>query len=322
MMLELALTNFVSPPILFFFLGMCASFLDVDLNIPNPLPKFLSLYLLLVIGFEGGVELYNAGLGIATLIPLVACVLTAIIIPLCSFFVLRTRLNEYDASVIAATYGSVSAVTFITATTLLQALNIPFGGYMVAALALMESPAIIVGLYLVQRYAANVEDRYEGTSLMREAFLNSSVFLILGSLVIGFVSGNEGALALKPFTHDIFKGMLSFFMLDMGLLAAKRMQDIKKTGVFLFLFALIAPVINGLLGIAIGYCIGLGVGDMLLLTVLCASASYIAVPAAMRLAVPEANPSLYIPMALGITFPLNILIGLPVYLQIIQYIKG
>lgn len=321
MIMKLALTNFASPPILFFFLGMCASFLKVDLNIPNPLPKFLSLYLLLVIGFEGGVQLHSAGVSIATLIPLIACVITAIVIPLYSFFILRTRLNEYDAAAIAATYGSVSAVTFITATTLLQTLNISFSGHMVAALALMESPAIIVGLYLVQRFTS-AEDRYEGTSVMREAFLNSSVFLILGSLLIGFLTGHEGELALKPFTHDIFKGMLSLFLLDMGILAAKRMHDIKKTGPFLFGFALIAPFVNGMLGLVIGYAIGLGAGDMLLLTVLCASASYIAVPAAMRLAVPEANPSLYIPMALGITFPLNVLIGLPIYLQIIKLIKG
>ncbi len=322
MVIKLALTNFLSPPILFFFLGMYASFLEVDLNVPNPFPKFLSVYFLLVIGFEGGVQLHSAGVNFVTLIPLIACIITAVIIPFYSFFVLRTRLNNYDAAVIGATYGSVSAVTFITATTLLQSLNISFGGHMVAALALMESPAIIVGLYLVQRYAENSEDRYEDTSFMREAFLNSSVFLILGSLLIGFISGSKGALALRPFTHDIFKGMLSIFMLDMGLLAARRMHDIKKTGIFLFLFALIVPFINGLFGMAIGYFIGLGVGDMLLLTVLCASASYIAVPAAMRLAVPEANPSLYIPMALGITFPLNILVGLPVYLQIIQLIKG
>lgn len=322
MIMKLALTNFASPPILFFFLGMCASFLEVDLKVPNPLTKFLSLYLLLVIGFEGGVQLSIAGVGLATLIPLIACIVTTVIISLFSFFVLRTRLNDYDAAAIGATYGSVSAVTFITATTLLQSLNISFGGYMVAALALMESPAIIVGLYLVQRYAANAEDRYEGTSVMREAFLNSSVFLILGSLLIGFITGSDGSIALKPFTHDIFKGMLSFFMLDMGLLAAKRMHDIRKTGIFLFLFALIAPFINGLFGMVIGYFIGLSTGDMLLLTILCASASYIAVPAAMRLAVPEANPSLYIPMAIGITFPLNILVGLPVYLQIIQLIKG
>ena len=315
-------TNFFNPPILFFFLGMIASLLNVGLNIPNPIPKFLSLYLLLVIGFHGGVELSNVGLSFSTVLPMIISVLAALVIPIYSFYILRTRLNVYDAAATAATYGSVSVVTFITATSLLQTLEIPFGGHMVAAMALMESPAIIAGLLLIRLYAPSGEGVGADESFWKEAFLNSSVFLILGSFVIGVLSGNNGMVAMKPFTHDIFKGMLSFFLLDMGGLAAKRMGDIKKAGFFLVLFGLLIPITNALLSIVISYVFGFSIGDALLFTVLCASASYIAVPAAMRLAVPKANPSIYIPLALGITFPFNILIGLPLYLYLIRGVLG
>lgn len=316
------LANFVSPPILFFFLGLLACFLQVDLKIPQPIPKFLSLYLLLVIGFHGGVELNQAGIDWHIAIPLVAAIAMAIVVPFYTFFIARTRLNVYDSAAMGATYGSVSAITFITAISFLDSLGIPYGGHMVAALALMESPAIIVGLWLVQKYAPNTEGRYQETSVWREALLNSSVFLIMGSLGIGLLTGAAGQLELAPFTQGIFKGMLCLFMLDMGLLAARRMSDLRHTGLFLVACGIGIPLINATAGIFISYFLGLSVGDMLLFTVLCAGASYIAVPAALRLAVPEANPSYYLPMALGITFPFNILVGLPVYLYIIQLLKG
>ena len=315
-------SNFASPPILFFFLGLLAAFLRVDLKIPQPIPKFLSLYLLLVIGFNGGVELHEAGVDARIAITLLAAIGMAVLVPCYTFFIARTRLNVYDSAAMGATYGSVSAITFITATSFLNSLGIKFGGYMVAALALMESPAIIVGLWFVQKYAPDEEGRYQETSVWREAFLNSSVFLLMGSLCIGIITGLSGQKELAPFTQGIFKGMLSLFMLDMGLLAAKRMADVRHTGFFLVACGLLIPLINAVLGIGISYFLGLSTGDMLLFTILCAGASYIAVPAALRLAVPEANPGYYLPMALGITFPFNVLIGLPVYLYIIQLIKG
>ncbi|MGE4168747.1 MAG: sodium-dependent bicarbonate transport family permease [Candidatus Babeliales bacterium] len=320
MILQFAYTNFFNPPILFFFLGMIATFLKVDLNIPNPLPKFIALYLLIAIGFEGGVQLSMAGLNFYTLVILVACIGSSIIVSLYSFFILRYGVDTYNAAAIAASYGSVSAVTFITATTLLKAISIPFSGTMVAALALMESPAIIVGLYLVQKYAA--ENNGEQNSMLREAFLNNSVFLLLGSMLIGFIAEPSTRITLQPFLHDIFKGMLCLFLLDMGLLTARRMADIKKNGIFLCSFALLMPLVNACVAIIIGSCINLHHGDLLLFTVLSASASYIAVPAALRMAIPQANPSLYLSMALGITFPFNILIGLPLYLHLITFLKG
>ncbi|MGE0009963.1 MAG: sodium-dependent bicarbonate transport family permease [Candidatus Babeliales bacterium] len=316
------LSNFVSPPILFFFLGLLASFLRVDLKIPQPIPKFLSLYLLLVIGFNGGVELHEAGIDATIAVTLLAAIGMALFVPCYTYFIARTRLNVYDSAAMGATYGSVSAITFITATSFLNSLGIAFGGYMVACLALMESPAIIVGLWFVQKYAPDEEGRYQETSVWREALLNSSVFLIMGSLIIGMITGVSGQQELAPFTQGIFKGMLCLFMLDMGLLAAKRMVDVRYSGLFLVACGLVIPLINALLGIGISYMLSLSTGDMLLFTVLCAGASYIAVPAALRLAVPEANPGYYLPMALGITFPFNILIGLPLYLYIIQLLKG
>jgi len=318
--LKLAADNFFSPPILFFFLGMMATLLSVDLHVPKSLARFLSLYLLLVIGFDGGVQLAATSIGMQTVLPLVVAVCGALIIPLYAFFILRIRMKVPDSAAIAATYGSVSAVTFITATNLLANVGVSYGGYMVAALALMEAPAIIVGLFLVRQYDTGAHFSDDYGAVLRESFLNASVFLVLGSLFVGLVTGARGEAALHPFTHDIFKGMLSIFMLDMGIVAAKRMGDIGKKGVFLILFSILVPILNASVAILLGYALRFGIGDTLLLAVLFSSASYIAVPAAMRLAVPEANPSLYIPMALGITFPLNILLGLPVYLYVIRLI--
>ena len=188
-------------------------------------------------------------------------------------------------------------------------------------MALMESPAIVIGVLLSRYYNKSEADNdFSWKELLREAFLNGSVFLILGSLIIGVLTGDRGAESLSPFTDEIFKGMLSFFLLDMGILATKRIKDLRKAGIFLTGFAIVIPLINALFGIAAAYLIGLGKGDALMITVLFASASYIAVPAAMRLSIPQSNPSLYVPMSLGITFPFNIIIGLPVYMYIINFL--
>ncbi len=343
---SLILSNILNPPVLFFFIGLTAVFLKSDLEIPQPIPKLFSLYLLFAIGFKGGHELHESGLTPEIATALVAAVIAAAVVPIYSFFILRLKLDIYNAAAIAATYGSISAVTFVTASSFLARLSIPYGGHMVAALALMESPAIVVGLLLVRIFvnrrdnaakldAATSQDTEQGSEssegssddfswgeVLRESCLNGSVFLLVGSLLVGIVTSEEGWDSLKPFTGDMFYGVLTFFLLDMGLVAARRFQDLRKGGPFLIGFSILMPVMNALLGIGIAALIHMSPGDALLFSVLCASASYIAVPAAMRMTVPEANPSLYISMALALTFPFNIIIGIPVYFQIIQRIWG
>jgi uncharacterized protein len=313
---SLILSNILNPPILFFFLGMLAIFVKSDLEIPAPVPKLLSLYLLFAIGFKGGVELVKSGIDQSVLLTMLAAMLMACVVPLYTFFILKIKLDSYNAAAIAATYGSISAVTFITAGSFLQQLEIPSHGYMVAALALMESPAIIVGLILVNLFTREEgSDReFSWSEVLQEAFLNSSVFLLVGSLIIGTLTGEHGWEVLKPFSQDMFYGVLTFFLLDMGLVAARRIKDLEKTGGFLISFAILIPIINAGVGLFIAKLIGMSQGDALLFCVLCASASYIAVPAAMRLTVPEANPSLYVSTALAVTFPFNIIVGIPLYL--------
>lgn len=312
---SLIVSNILNPPVLAFFMGMLAVFVKSDLEIPPPIPKLFSLYLLFAIGFKGGVELVKSGISQEVILSLLAAVFMACIVPVYTFFILKIKLDVYNSAAIASTYGSISAVTFITASSFLTQLGIPFDGYMVAALALMESPAIIIGLILVNVFTANDGKReFVWSEVLREAFLNSSVFLLIGSLVMGLLTGEHGWLVLKPFTQDMFYGVLTFFLLDMGLLAAQRIKDLQKTGVFLILFAILIPIVNAAIALAIAKIIGMPQGDTLLFAVLCASASYIAVPAAMRLTVPEANPSLYVSTALAVTFPFNIIVGIPLYL--------
>ncbi|AFZ26800.1 putative permease [Cylindrospermum stagnale PCC 7417] len=312
---SLIVSNILNPPVLAFFMGMLAVFVKSDLEIPPPIPKLFSLYLLFAIGFKGGVELVKSGISQEVILSLLAAVFMACIVPVYTFFILKIKLDVYNAAAIASTYGSISAVTFITASSFLTQLGIPFDGYMVAALALMESPAIIIGLILVNVFTANEGKReFVWSEVLREAFLNSSVFLLIGSLVMGLLTGEHGWVVLKPFTQDMFYGVLTFFLLDMGLLAAQRIKDLQKTGVFLILFAILIPIVNAAIALAIAKIIGMPQGDTLLFAVLCASASYIAVPAAMRLTVPEANPSLYVSTALAVTFPFNIIVGIPLYL--------
>lgn len=322
---SLILFNLLNPPVLFFFLGMVAVFTKSDLEIPAPLPKLFSLYLLIAIGFKGGHELAESGINFQIATTLIASIVMASLVPIYTFFILRTKLDRFNAAAIAATYGSISAVTFITASSFLEKLHINYGGHMVAALALMESPAIIVGIVLVKTFS---EKKYGETkefswsTVLQEAFLNASVFLLVGSLIIGMVTGDEGWHKLEPFTQGIFYGALTFFLLDMGLVAAKRIRDLSKTGSFLIGFSVIIPVINALIGIMIAKLLGFEEGNALLFAVLCASASYIAVPAAMRMTVPEANPSLYVSMALALTFPFNIIVGIPLYLEIIKHLTA
>jgi len=315
------LTNFLSPPILFFLLGMVATLVRSDLELPAPLPKILSLYLLLAIGFRGGVELAHSGLTAQVAATLGVAVLAAVAVPVYTYFILRLRLDPANAAAIAATYGSISAVTFITATAFLDATRVAYSGHMVAAMALMESPAIVVGVVFARlaakRAAAAAAGEVEPIDwghIGRDAFLNGSVFLLVGSLLVGAATGNRvGSAALAPFTNQMFTGVLALFLLDMGIIAARRLGDLRRAGIFLGAFAILVPLLNAALGLLAARLLGLGHGDALLFVILCASASYIAVPAAMRLAVPEANPSLYVTMALALTFPFNILVGIPLY---------
>jgi hypothetical protein len=248
----------------------------------------------------------------------------SLLVPLYSFLVLKTRFDGFNAAAIAATYGSISAVTFITAESFLETQKLPFDGFMVAALALMESPAIIVGLLLVTLAAPQKRPDAQGMrwgAVLHEAFLNSSVFLLVGSLVIGLLVAAyspAGITKMEPFSDKLFYGALSFFLLDMGIVAAQRIRDLRQAGAFLITFSVLMPLFNAAVGVLIARGLGLGPGNALLFVVLCASASYIAVPAAMRMTVPEANPSLYISTALGVTFPFNIIVGIPIYMALVN----
>ncbi len=320
---SLILSNILNPPVLFFFLGMLAIFLKSDLEIPQPLPKLFSLYLLLALGFKGGYEIDESGINPEIALTLLAGIFMAAVVPIYSFFVLRIKLDSFNAAAIAATYGSISAVTFITAQSFLKVLSVPSGGHMVAALALMESPAIIVGIVLVRIFGQTQEEEkgeFSWGEVLREAFLNGSVFLLVGSVIIGILTGEKGWEKLHPFTQDIFYGVLAFFLLDMGMVAARRIKDLSKTGSFLIAFSIFIPVANAIIGIILAKLIGISQGNALLFAVLCASASYIAVPAAMRMTVPQANPSLYVSMALALTFPFNIIVGIPLYFNIIKLV--
>ncbi len=324
MSIEAILHNLLNPAVLFFFLGLICVFIKSDLEIPQPIPKFLSLYLLLSIGIKGGVELAHSGITPEVITSLGLAMLMSIVVPFYTFYVLKKKVNIYDAGAIAATYGSISAVTFITATAFLKDLDVAYGGHMVAAMALMESPAIIIGVLLINLYREDKNNNGRNGSykdILKEALTNGSVVLILGSLVIGILGGERTAVALAPFTDHIFKGMLAFFLLDMGLLAGRRIQSLKNAGTFLIAFSIFIPLLNAALGIALCSMFNINVGDSLLLVVLFASASYIAVPAAIRLTVPEANPGLYVPMSLAITFPMNIIIGIPVYYHILEWLN-
>lgn len=324
------LSNLSSPPLLFFFLGLLAVLVRSDLDIPGQIARFLSLYLLFAIGFKGGAALAVSDLGGAVWISLGLAMVMSALVPLYSFFILRRRFSVADAAAIAATYGSVSAVTFITATSFLDAQGVEWSGYLVAAMALMESPAIIVGMLLYSHYRqnGNANRNVRWGSLLHEACFNGSVFLILGSMAIGWITGPEGKQQVAAVIEAPFLGVLCLFLLDMGIVAGRRLSDLYAQGPksarlplpTMILAALVLPLVNGGLALAAGVGLELTAGDMMLLTVLAASASYIAVPAAMRLALPESNPSTYLPMSLAITFPFNILVGIPLYYQLATWL--
>ena len=315
---SLLLDNLTNPALLFFFLGILAVQLKSDLEIPKNSSKFISLYLLFSIGFKGGQELSHSGINIEIMWSILFGIAMALIIPLYTFFILKRKLGIENSGAIAASYGSVSAVTFVTAISFLELKQIDFGGHMVAVMALMEAPSIIVGVLLIDFYKQKESNETSIRKVFHHALTNGSVLLILGSLIIGFLANNEQAQGIKPFTTDIFKGFLAVFLLDMGIVSGRKLSDLCKQGWFPLAFSILIPLVNGALVAVSSSLITESVGNRFLLSILAASASYIAVPAAMKLAAPKANEGLYIPMALAITFPFNITFGMPLFLAIIN----
>ena len=317
--LHLLVDNLTNPALLFFFLGIIAVQLKSDLEIPQNSSKFISLYLLLSIGFKGGQELSHSDLNMEIIWSLLFGVLLALVVPIYTYYILRLKFSVSNAGAIAASYGSVSAVTFVTAISFLEIENIPFGGHMVAVMALMEAPSIIIGVLLMSIYDKENENKIKIPKIVKHSLTNGSVLLILGSLVVGYLASEQQAEGIKPFTTDIFKGFLAVFLLDMGITSGKKLSSFLKKGWFALIFAIIVPIVNGSIVAVVSQTFTNSEGNRLLFAILAASASYIAVPAAMRLAAPKANPSLYLPMALAITFPFNITLGMPLYLCIIQW---
>lgn len=310
--------NLTNPTLLFFLLGIIAKLVKSDLEVPPTSAKFISLYLLFAIGFKGGQELAHNTIDGTIIASLAFGVLIAAVIPFYVFFLLKGRLGVQNAGAVAAAYGSVSAVTFVAATGFLETREMPFGGHMVALMALMESPAIIVGMVLMMRYDREGTDHPPLGKVLRHSLTNGSVLLLLGSLAIGLIADAKQAQGITPFTTDIFKGFLAIFLLEMGMVTTSRFAAFKRYGMPATLTAIILPLVNGSAVAWISGFITSMPGDRFMFAVLAASASYIAVPAAMRMAAPKADPGLYVPMALGITFPFNLVLGMPVYFAIID----
>ena len=311
--------NLLSPAVLFFVLGLIAALTKSDLKFPEPLYVGLTIYLLVAIGFKGGVAISEAGLAKVWLPALAAMVLGALI-PLWTYPLLRFggKLKSVDAAAIAAHYGSVSAVTFIAATNYLKAIDQPFESYATAFLAVMESPAILVGVVL-GRLATKQEGDSSSASLrtaVHEAIFGRSIFLLVGALLVGALCGEPGMRKVEAFFVTPFQGVLALFLLDMGVVAGRRVGDLRKVGPFLLGFGIFVPLVNGALGVLLGKATGLGLGGATLLGVLSSSASYIAAPAAIRTSLPDANPTLYLTSSLAITFPFNVTLGIPIYFEI------
>ena len=317
MRFDLLYDNLTNPALLFFILGILAVRLKSDLEIPRTSSQFIALYLLFSIGFKGGQELAHSSFSMDIVAAFIFGVASAIIIPLFTYFILRMRLSIENAGAVAASYGSVSAVTFVTAVSFLEIQTIPFSGHMVAVMAFMEAPAIIVGVILIRRFSKGSESKSLGP-IIHHSFTNGSVLLILGSLLIGWVASEKQAAGIEPFTTDIFKGFLAVFLLDMGITSGKKLSAFLKSGTFTTAFAILMPLVNGCIVALLTSGFIAETGDRFMVSVLAASASYIAVPAAMKIAAPKANPGIFVPMALAITFPINITIGMPIYLWMVS----
>lgn len=303
----------LSPVILFFVLGAAAAFARSDLSVPEAIAKSMSLYLMAAIGLKGGVEVNASGFTMQMLAAALAGLALSFLLPLPAFIALRRfgKLDAINAGAVAAHYGSVSVITFVTGVEVLGARGMPPAGYMVAVLALMETPSIIVGLWLARRGGAGGQQ--SAGDLLRETLLNGSVVLLVGSFVIGLIAGKQGFAPIAPFFEAGFRGVLCLFLLDMGLIAARRLRQARSLTGRVALLAIIFPILNGAIGVAVGGAIGLDAGSVAAFGILAGSASYIAVPAAMRLALPQADPGLYLAMSLAVTFPFNITVGIPFF---------
>lgn len=318
MNIDILISNITNPVLLFFLLGIIATALKSDLKIPENSSKFISLYLLFAIGFKGGQELSHSDFNSEIFNSIIFAIALSSLVPLYTFFILKKRIGVPNAGAIAAAYGSVSAVTFVTAVSFLEQQSMEFGGHMVAIMAIMEVPAIIIGVILIMLFDSEKKNDISIASLVKHSLTGGSVLMLLGSLIIGLIADAEQARGIEPFTTDIFKGFLSLFLLEMGMVTAKRIKGFRKHGLFLFLFGIVIPIVNGLFVAYTSQFIIESSGNRLLLAILAASASYIAVPATMKLAEPRADAGIYIPMALGITFPFNITLGMPLYYAVIQ----
>lgn len=324
------MNNLLDPAILFFVFGVFAGAIRSNLEVPPAIAKFLSLYLLMALGLKGGFALAKSGLTPEVALGLAAAVAMAFLVPVLGYAVLRRWASKFDAAAVAAAYGSVSAVTFVTAMQYLETSGMAFGGHMAVALVIMESPAIIMAVLLanlLRRDAvAGVAVTAGGAAVMvpggpgvplgrilRESFTDGAHLLLLGAMAVGYVSGDAGKAVMQPFSGDLFKGMLAFFLLDMGLLVARNLGEARQASPVLVAYAIAGPVAHAAIALGLAALLGLAAGDAALLMVLSASASYIVVPAVLRYAIPEANPSLYFGLSLGITFPLNLLAGIPAY---------
>jgi uncharacterized protein len=319
--LDLAAQNLLSPMILCFALGLAAALARSDLSIPEAVAKGMSLYLLFAIGFKGGVAVSDHGVDGGLVLALLAGVALSALLPFIAFAMLRVMsgLSVVDAAAVAAHYGSISIVTFVTATAILTAQGIAYEGYMVAVAAAMEAPAILSALWLVARKGggqlASPRAAKSRGNLYREILLNGSIVLLVGAFAIGWITGQRGQAEIDAFITAPFRGVLCLFLLDMGLIAGRGLRGARKVLTLGTLgFGILMPVVAAGTGLGAGVLLGLSVGGVAVLMTLCASASYIAVPAAMRVALPEADPAIYLTLSLGITFPFNLTVGLPLYI--------
>ena len=316
-------TNLVSVPVLAFLLGLISVAVKADLRLPDAVYQATSIYLLFAIGLKGGVALRAADPA-EVIAPIGVALILGMLIPLIVFAVLKyvTKLNPVDRGAMAAHYGSTSLVTFTAAIVFLESLDIAFEGFMPTLLTVLEIPGIIVGLLLAGRHLSRGESGSEQAGWIREIVFGKSILLLGGGLVIGFLTGAQGYERVEPFFGSLFTGVLALFLLELGVLAGRRIGSIREAGFGLIAFAIVFPLFAGTLGIVGGYISGLSVGGAMVLGVLCASASYIAAPAAVRLALPTANPGITLTTSLGITFPFNLILGIPIYLFIAQSLEG
>ncbi|MFN7754173.1 MAG: sodium-dependent bicarbonate transport family permease [Pseudomonadota bacterium] len=332
--------NLLDPAILFFVFGVMAGALRSNLEIPPPIAKFLSLYLLMALGLKGGFALAQSGLTASVAVSLGAAILMAFLVPALGYRLLRNRVSRYDAAAVAASYGSVSAVTFVTAMQYLESAGMVFGGHMAVALVVMESPAIIMAVLLANalrhpRAAAAPSPAVAGepppaasiastpiSRILHESFTDGAQLLLLGAMLVGVMTGEAGQAVMQPFSADLFKGMLAFFLLDMGLMVARNFRDARSASPVLLVYAIAAPPLHAAIALALAWVLSMPVADAALLMVLSASASYIVVPAVLRYAIPEANPAVYLGLSLGVTFPINILAGIPLYTAVARAVLG